>query len=393
MDILFSILLLFFFITAAIFIIDAIPQFNTWQSRIKIGRFYNKEDWQNKIFQTSKKWLKNTPTIKLTDRNRLIFIDMLKGNYKRPAIQSWQEAALVLGLTEYLKHSGDSKTQKEIEVFFNSKTTNSCTWKMKSTESDLGILAYAFLNADFIDHQKYQPAFEETYNMILSLKGEDGTVAYKNHVREYRFVDTIGFVCPFLINYGLKFNKPEAIDLAIKQITEFEKYGMMAEEKIPCHTYNIHTKIPTGLFGWGRGLGWFLIGLADCYRILPDEHPERITVEILMVQVTKSVLKFQLKDGSFSWLIFDEKSRKDSSTVATIAYFFAVAAEVPELRAECIAGKEKCLHYLQTITRRNGAIDFSQGDTKGVGVYSQNFNVLPFTQGFVLRTLHFKPQP
>ena len=44
MDILFSILLLFFFITAAIFIIDAIPQFNTWQSRIKIGRFYNKED-------------------------------------------------------------------------------------------------------------------------------------------------------------------------------------------------------------------------------------------------------------------------------------------------------------------------------------------------------------
>ena len=381
------------FLIVVIFLIDAIPQFNTWQSRIKIGRFASPEIWESEVLGISKKWLQDKPVVPLTDNNRLIIIDMLKGNYKRIAVQSWQEAALVLGLTEYLKKTDDPKTRKKVEDFLVTKTTSSGSWKIKPTETDLAIVAYAFLNADFIDHQKYQPAFEETYQMILSLKGEDGTVAYKNHVREYRFVDTIGFICPFLVQYGLKFNKPDAIDLAIKQITEFEKYGMMQQEKIPCHTYNVERKIPTGLFGWGRGLGWFLIGLADSYRALPLEHPQKIRLENLMRQVAKSVLKFQLQDGSFTWLIFDEKSRKDSSTVATVAYFFSVAAEVPELRAECIAGKEKCLHYLQTITRRNGAIDFSQGDTKGVGVYSQNFNVLPFTQGFVLRTLNFKPQP
>ena len=48
---------------------------------------------------------------------------------------------------------------------------------------------------------------------------------------------------------------------------------------------------------------------------------------------------------------------------------------------------QKSLQYLQSVTQRNGAVDFSQGDTKTIGVYSQKFEILPFTQGFVLRTL------
>jgi len=37
------------------------------------------------------------------------------------------------------------------------------------------------------------------------------------------------------------------------------------------------------------------------------------------------------------------------------------------------------------VTRRNGAIDFSQGDTKGIGIYASTFDVMPFTQGLAIR--------
>lgn len=372
-----------------IFGVDYYVRFNSWQRRIKIGRFATVEIWQNKILAISKKWLQNMPVISLTDNTRLIVIDILKGNYTRTAIQAWQEASLVLGLTAYAQKTADQKTEKEIADFFISKTTAQGGWKIKPTDSDHAILGYALLNADFIDAGKYRLALDETYHMILSLKGEEGTVAYKNHVRQFRFVDTIGFICPFLVNYGVQFDRPEAIQLALDQVFEFKKYGLMPQEKIPCHTYHLHTKIPTGLFGWGRGLGWFLIGLADAYRALPISHPQKETLKHLISDVAHSVLKFQLPDGSFTWLIFDDKSRKDSSTVATVAYFLAVAAEIPELKIESNEAKEKCLHYLQRVTRRTGAIDFSQGDTKGIGVYSQNFDILPFTQGFVLRTLYY----
>lgn len=380
------ILLIFIVLFIAIFLIDVIPQFDTWQSRIKIGRFQDRQSWSGKVLKVSRKWLKSTPAIKLTDHSRLIIIDILKGNYKRNTIQSWQEAALVLGLNQYVSKTGDAAVRNAIQNFFDSKI-NQTGWKVKPTESDYAILGYALLNADFIGHSRYKTALDEMYQMILSLKGKDGTVAYKNHNRDYRFVDTIGFICPFLVNYGLQFNIPEAVDLAVLQISEYQKHGMMNEENIPCHTYNVHTKIPTGLFGWGRGIGWFVIGLIDSWNILPNDHPQKKNLEEIIMKTAKSVLKFQRENGGFNWLVFVKESRIDSSTVATLCWFFTLASQIPEISEACNLAKEKGLDYLQSVTRRNGAVDFSQGDTKAIGVYSQNFDILPFTQGFVLRTL------
>ncbi|MBY0487303.1 MAG: hypothetical protein K2P85_08985 [Flavobacteriaceae bacterium] len=61
-------LLILLSIVFLVIIIDWIPLFNTWQSRIKIGNFKNESDWENKVKTTAQKWLSNTPTIKLTDK-------------------------------------------------------------------------------------------------------------------------------------------------------------------------------------------------------------------------------------------------------------------------------------------------------------------------------------
>lgn len=361
-----------------------------WQSRIHIGRFANRHIWHEQVLKRSIKWLTNTPTIPLTDNKRLIIIDILRGNYKRSAIQSWQEASLFLGLDQYVKTTGNPKIQKMLEEFIRSKTDSASRWKSKPTDSDHVMLAYAILSAEFVDPLKYRPAFDETYHLILSLKGSDGTVAYKNHNRDYRFVDTIGFICPFLVTYGLKFNIPDAIDLGVHQILEYQKYGMMAGENIPCHTYLTNSKIPAGLCGWGRGLAWFALGLIDSWNALPGGHPHKMTLVNLVVKTARSALKFQRQNGGFNWLLFVKESRLDSSTTAAMCWFFALASQIPEISSECNSAKEAGLKYLQSVTRRNGAVDFSQGDTKGIGVYSQNFDILPFTQGLLLRILNYK---
>lgn len=379
-------LLLFIFFT--IFTVDAIPQLNSWQSRIHIARFHNRESWAAKVLNISTKWLKRTPTIPLTDNKRLIILDILKGNYRRKTIQSWQEASLFLGLTQQLKATESVQIQIQLENFAASKMESTGEWKVKPTDSDHVMLAYAFMSAEFVDSVKYRPAFDETYHLILSLKGSDGTVAYKNHNRDYRFVDTIGFICPFVVTYGLKFNIPDAIDLGVSQILEYQKYGMMPDENIPCHTYLTDSKIPAGLYGWGRGLAWFALGLIDSWNALPDGHPHQITLRELVVKTAKSALKFQRENGGFNWLLFVKESRFDSSTTAAMCWFFTLAAQIPEIAEQCLAARESGLKYLQSVTRRNGAVDFSQGDTKGIGIYSQNFDILPFTQGLIVRTLN-----
>ena len=40
---------------------------------------------------------------------------------------------------------------------------------------------------------------------------------------------------------------------------------------------------------------------------------------------------------------------------------------------------------IKSATRITGKVDWCQGDTKGIGVHSQTFDIMPFAQGFTLR--------
>jgi len=98
-------------------------------------------------------------------------------------------------------------------------------------------------------------------------------------------------------------------------------------------------------------------------------------------------IQFQRDNGSWGWLISDDLSRSDSSTTATLAYFLSHAAAIEGVSERCQFAIEKATTYLMKVTRRDGSIDFSQGDTKAIGIHSQHFDVLPFTQGFALRAI------
>ena len=129
-----------------------------------------------------------------------------------------------------------------------------------------------------------------------------------------------------------------------------------------------------GLCGWGRGTGWFLLGLIETYSITKDKELVRIISELVNVYEI-----YQMQNGAFSSNV-QLKSGADSSITAVMAYFYSFCAkEFGNERYKKIA--QKAFKYLMSVTRRNGEIDFSQGDTKGIGFYSQTFDIMPFTQG------------
>ena len=60
------------------------------------------------------------------------------------------------------------------------------------------------MKLDFIDPDQYKAALDYTWELIKDHIGEDGTVGYRKSMQNYRYVDTIGFICPFLVAYGIK---------------------------------------------------------------------------------------------------------------------------------------------------------------------------------------------
>lgn len=369
--------------------IDLVPILNDWLGRIHIGRYPNRERWGHSVTHIGLKWLNRTPKIKVTDNTRFVALDMYRGNYSSSAIQHWQEASLILGLAEYvIRNSDDTKAQKQIETFLTTKFDESGQWRSKPKHVDGAILAYAVMNLPTIDINRYKPAWDYIWTMVQEHIGEDGTVMYRKAMKDYRYVDTIGFICPFLVTYGLRYNRPECIQLAIKQIKEYEKYGMLEHTFIPSHAYNIHNKFPLGLYGWGRGLGWFAIGLIDAWRELPDQHEYKQTLEKIVVRFAKASVACQREQGNWNWTVMRPETRPDSSTTATLGWFLLNASQITEISQEALSGAERAVKYLMTVTRRNGAVDFSQGDTKDIGVYSMLFSILPFTQGFCIRLVN-----
>ena len=361
---------------------DIIPIIKTWVSRIHIGRYDNKDIWKNVIAKESIKWLNNTPKIKVTDNTRLVIIDKLKGNYSKSAIQHWQHAALLLGLNE------ENKENEVINEYLNSHFDDNGQWKEKPQFVDCAILSYAVMKCDTTD--KYKPSLDYTYELIKELVGEDNTVKYRKSMPNYRYVDTVGFISPFLVKYGLKYNDEKAIELGIKQITEYYKYGFDSENNIPFHAYDVNNKYKLGLCGWGRGLGWFAIGLIDAWRELPNNNKYKNILEEIVIKYANTILKLQLDNGGFGWTVTRKETRIDSSTTATLGYFLVCASEIEEITESCLEGYNKAIKYLMSVTKKNGEIDFSQGDTKDIGVYSILFDILPFAQGFALRAINKK---
>ncbi|MFC5773359.1 glycoside hydrolase family 88 protein [Ectobacillus antri] len=370
-----------------IFIIDVVPKLKDWFSRIHIGRYENTSTWQKKMIEQGSKWLLRTPKIPVTDNTRLIVIDMLKGNYTKAAIQHWQEAALLLGLGEYVKTHQDAKHKHIIESYLNKTFTTDGNWVKEPVYVDGAILAYAVMKLDFLDTNKYKKAFDATWEMIQKHIGEDDTVAYRTFMKDYRYVDTIGFICPFLIKYGLTYDKLECVDLAVRQIRAYNAFGMHPKLHIPSHAYHIKSEAPLGLYGWGRGLGWYAIGLVDAWKELPHDRMDKAELKTYVREFAKVALCWQQAHGGWNWIVTRSESVTDSSATATLAWLLLAASELEDISVECLQGYKKAIHYLMSVTRKSGSVDFSQGDTKDIGVYSTLFSILPFAQGFCIRAV------
>jgi unsaturated rhamnogalacturonyl hydrolase len=158
-------------IIIVIALIDLIPMGLDWINRIHIGRYDDKQKWNQSITTIGVKWLSRTPKIKVTDQTRLVAIDMLQGNYTKHAIQHWQEAALLLGLGEYVK-SNDNPTEikQKIGEYVHSKMDGQGSWARKPEYVDAAILAYAIMKLDFLEVERYRNALDETWHLDMWIR-------------------------------------------------------------------------------------------------------------------------------------------------------------------------------------------------------------------------------
>lgn len=352
-----------------------------WLGRIKIGTITDDKEWKKSIEKVIEKWLESgTPKVPVDENRRLKLVHKIKNIGKLESTAYWQDAAVLKAAT-----SVGNMDESVFVLLDRYIDTDNGNWKVQPERVDCAMLAHELLCCDYIDNDMIRPAMDYVASFLESLYEEYGTVPYNINASDVRFVDTVGMICPFLMKYAIVYNEPRFVDIAIDQIKEYRKCGFDKETKIPCHCFNEKTKAPLGIYGWGRGCAWWAIGITDSLKALMESKPYHIEKVILLkycVEFAAVIKNYQREDGAFARMIFTP-SLEDSSAGAMLAYSFAYIAKLTESDelGDCC---KKVLRHLKTCTRRNGVIDYAQGDTKGIGFYSDSLRVVPATQGFAV---------
>lgn len=346
--------------------------------RYHIGRWNNYDEWLSNVKNISIKWTRKTPVVKMTDNNRLMVIDMINGKYKNNNIQSWQLGGLLLGLCE----CNDKEAKEAINKLIIKLIDKDGNWVTKPTNVDCGLLSYAILK-NSRDYKKIKPAMDYSIGIIEKNICEDGMIAYTSDKNvDERYVDTLGFVCPFLQLYSNIYAEEKFSKISLEQINQYNKYGLLHDTYLPNHAYNPKNKLPLGVYGWGRGVAWYVIGLIDTYIEIKDSD-EKLILKQNIKNVADSYINYQREDGGFGSILQNERTY-DSSATAVLAYFYSRCYEIFE-NPKYLEVSNKCLQKIKSVTRITGKVDWCQGDTKGIGVHSQTFDIMPFAQGFTLR--------
>ena len=342
---------------------DLVPTFAAYLKRIHIGRWADETAWRNAAEKKALQWLKKMPPLPVTDQTCYTVLPRLQGKYYNAHFVCWQQAGLLLGM----EHSPEAK--QLTRAFFDKSDAANTPYTIGNA-----MLLFALLKNGFADDPAVRQTAQRYAAEMLSFAGE-GTLPYQPN-GAHRFVDTLGMACPFLTEYALLTDDAAALELVKRQLDEFEAYGIHPVSGMPVHCFHARHHAPLGLYGWGRGCGWYAIALAECYDLLKGRDAYADVLWQRMERLANDLLPLQNKNGSFN-CILGADARADSSATAVLGWFLARAGQAQ--------AAERAKRYLIGVTRRSGEVDFAQGDTMGEGNYSRRFEPLPFAQGFALR--------
>ena len=343
--------------------VDIVPAVRTWVGRIGVGRM-SADTSRQKIRAVALRQLRKTPPVPVSDQTRFTLPERLRGTYRSAHIQAWQQAALLLGAQQ-------AKAEREIAAFQATVLTPDGRWKQTPESTDAALLAYALLRATK-EPETIRPAMDAMYTFLRGIIS-GGTIPYTQRAPQVRFVDTVGMVCPFLYLYGKIYDCPEAQTLCMAQLSEYAQKGLHPALYLPVHAFRRGTGAPLGIYGWGRGCGWYALALAELTRCGAD-------VQVFAVPFADALLSVQQKNGAFSRQLFAEAGTESSAT-AMLGHFLFVQSAASS-GAPYRAAAARALDAVAAVTRRDGTVDMAQGDTKGIGFYSMRLLPLPAAQGF-----------
>lgn len=283
----------------------------------------------------------------------------------------WPHAMMAEALWEYYKASGDESIVKLLEIYYDSHQVTAKDIKYPDTVMN----GYTLIDLyEKTGKPKYKKMLDSMAEYIKSApRAKDGSILYRENQKEMVYADTIGMIVPFMCRYGAFVGDNALHRTAVQQVLNFIEHGLDSRSGLPYHAYNVADGVKHGIIGWGRAVGWLLIGIAKGVSYLDGELKGRM-MEIFE-RMLSIVMKYQREEGFFSWQLQAMDGPVDISATGMILTSITIILE-----QKLIAEKyEKVLDKgCKAIIDNNGAWDKCLAECEALSCYPQIYGEYPW---------------
>lgn len=182
-------------------------------------------------------------------------------------------------------------------------------------------------------NQKYLKAADKLYGQLQSHpRTNEGGFWHKKIYPYQMWLDGLYMGQPFYTEYASIRNIPSIYDDVVNQFVYMENHARDEKTGLLYHGWDESRKErwsdpQTGLSKhfWGRGMGWFSMGLVDVLEYFPTDHPRRGELLAILERTLTAAAKYQDPKTSVWYDILDLGTRKGNYVEASASSMFVYA--------------------------------------------------------------------
>ena len=296
---------------------------------------------------------------------------------------NWPNGLLAKGLADYYMQHKNSEEAREIldclKRYYDRWINKQCKlYFLDDAVSGMALIDLHQITGD----EKYKQAADEIARFLFQHETDRaGSFLYRPKQKNgYIFADMIGMVCPFLCKYGSTYGDVNAINLAVTQIQNFVEFGMDSKTNLPYHGYQCENGIKYGIIGWGRAVGWLLMGMSETLAYIEETRPGYEIIKQAYRRIVDKVEAYQRENGLYSWQLEAKEGPVDTSATAMILYAIARSLDTKVLigihKSRMVRGREALFQMV-----KDGKISECLAECQGFSMYPQIYGAYPWSLG------------
>ncbi|HJD32847.1 MAG TPA: glycoside hydrolase family 88 protein [Candidatus Eisenbergiella stercorigallinarum] len=295
---------------------------------------------------------------------------------------SWPNALLAAGLSQMQRSVRDNRSEEVLIRYYDRWIKKGMPLYYVDNVTNGTILLDLYENTG---EKKYLEAAGKLASFLKEhRKDERGDLLYRIRDEADIYADTVGMVSPFLCRYGISRGESIFVKMGVMQIVHFLDGGMDEKSGLPYHGFNSRTGVKYGCVGWGRAVGWLMLGMAESLSVLPEKTPQFLFIQGHLQNMVRRIVDFQRPDGSFSWLLPAFDGPADTSATAMIACAMLAAIRRGCLEEDWTQQIGMAAEFLLSCVK-NGRVDQCSAECSGFAEYPQRYGSYPWGDGMTLK--------